>query len=174
MFSRSRFPPRESDETHSHSDMVRGLVPSMSDVSVGHSDEQVGCKGNCHSLGEWRHLVSYQVGQSRTRGHFDMTVGLVPKRSDMSASPSIIMVGCVPTWMDVSVEPFHHCGRMCSSLDGSAKIFHHCGRMCSSLDGSVETLHHCGRMCSRLDGCECCAFLTSRLDISAEEDLHGG
>ena len=29
VFSRSRFPPRESDETHSHSDMVRGLVPSM-------------------------------------------------------------------------------------------------------------------------------------------------
>ena len=32
VFSRSRFPPRESDETHSHSDMVRGLVPSWSDV----------------------------------------------------------------------------------------------------------------------------------------------
>ena len=29
VFSRSRFPPRESDEIHSHSDMVRGLVPSM-------------------------------------------------------------------------------------------------------------------------------------------------
>ena len=60
----------------------------MSDVSVGHSDEQVGCKGNCHSLGEWRHLVSYQVAQSRrTGGHFDVTVGLVPTRSDMSAEP---------------------------------------------------------------------------------------
>ena len=44
----------------------------MSDVSVGHSDEQVGYKGNCHSLGEWRHLVSYQVAQSRTGGHSDM------------------------------------------------------------------------------------------------------
>ena len=29
VLSRSRFLPRESDETHSHSDMVRGLVPSM-------------------------------------------------------------------------------------------------------------------------------------------------
>ena len=63
----------------------------MSDVSVGHSDEQVGCKGNCHSLGEWRHLVSYQVAQSRTGGHSDMIVGLVPTRSDMSASPSTIV-----------------------------------------------------------------------------------
>ena len=64
----------------------------MSDVSVGHSDEQVGCKGNCNSLGEWRRLVSYQVAQSRrTGGHSDMTVGLVPTR------------------LDVSEEPFHHC-----------------------------------------------------------------
>ena len=91
----------------------------MLDVSVGHSDEQVGCKGNCHSLGEWRHLVSYQVAQSRrTRGHSDMTVGLVPTRSDMSASPCIIVVGCVPSWVNVSAGPFHHYGRMCSHLGG--------------------------------------------------------
>ena len=50
----------------------------MSDVSVGNSDEQVGCKGNYHSLGEWRRLVSYQVAQSGTGGHSDGTVGLVP------------------------------------------------------------------------------------------------
>ena len=89
----------------------------MSDVSVGHSDEQVECKGNFHSLGEWRHLVNYQVAQSRIGGHFDMTVGLVPTRSDMSAIPFIIVVGCVPARMNVSAEPFHNCGRMCSSLD---------------------------------------------------------
>ena len=29
VFSRSMFPLRESDESHSHSDMVRGLVTSM-------------------------------------------------------------------------------------------------------------------------------------------------
>ena len=29
VFSKLRFPPREINETHSHSDMVRGLVPSM-------------------------------------------------------------------------------------------------------------------------------------------------
>ena len=29
VFSRSRLPPRDSVEIHSHSDMVRGLVPSM-------------------------------------------------------------------------------------------------------------------------------------------------
>ena len=57
----------------------------MSDVSVGHSDEQVRCKGNSHSLGEWRHLFSYQVAQSRIGGHSDVTVGLVPTRSDVSA-----------------------------------------------------------------------------------------
>ena len=72
----------------------------MSDVSVGHSDEQFGCKGNYHSLGEWRHLVSYQVAQSRrTGGHSGMTVGLVPTRLDVSASPFIIV------------------SRMCSHLD---------------------------------------------------------
>ena len=57
----------------------------MSDVSVGHFDEQVGCKGKCHSLGEWRHLVSYQVAQYRTGGLSDETVGLVPTRSYVSA-----------------------------------------------------------------------------------------
>ena len=60
----------------------------MSDVNVGHSDKQVRCKGNCHSLGEWRHLVSYQVAQSGTGGHSDVTIGLVPTRSDMSACHS--------------------------------------------------------------------------------------
>ena len=89
----------------------------MLDVSVGHFDEQIRCKGNYHSLGEWRHLVIYQVAQSRTGGHSDMTVGLVPTSSDMSASPFITVVGCVPAWMNVSAEPFHHCGRMCSNLD---------------------------------------------------------
>ena len=68
-----------------------------------------------HSLGEWRHLVCYQVAQSRrTGGHSDVIVGLVLTRSDVSASLSIIVVGCVPTWVRV----IHHCGRMCSHLDG--------------------------------------------------------
>ena len=34
MFSRLRFPPRGSDESVFHSDMVRGLVPYMSDMSA--------------------------------------------------------------------------------------------------------------------------------------------
>ena len=54
-------------------------------MSAFHSDEYVRCKGNFDSLGEWRHLASYQVAQSRTRGHSDMIVGLVPTRSDVSA-----------------------------------------------------------------------------------------
>ena len=80
----------------------------MSDVSVGHFDEQVGCKGNCHSLGEWRHLVSYQVAQSRRiGGHSDMTIGFVPTRSDVSAF--LFEHAC---WIgsshlsDVSAKPF--------------------------------------------------------------------
>ena len=48
----------------------------MSYVSVGQSDEQVGCKGKYHSLGEWKHLVSYQVAQSRTGVYSDMIVGM--------------------------------------------------------------------------------------------------
>ena len=59
----------------------------MSDVSVGHSDEQVGCKGNCHSLGEWRHLVSYQVAQSRTGGHSDMTARMCSRRIRCECKP---------------------------------------------------------------------------------------
>ena len=59
------------------SDMIIGLVPTWSDVSVGHFDEQVEYKCNCHSLGEWRRLVSYQVAQSRRiGGHSDMIVGM--------------------------------------------------------------------------------------------------
>ena len=57
------------------------------DVSAGHSDEQVRCKGKHYSLREWRHLVSYQVAQSGTGGHTDVTIGLVPTRSDVSACP---------------------------------------------------------------------------------------
>ena len=51
------------------------------------------------------HLVSYQVAQSGIGGHSDMTVGLVPTRSDVSASPSITVIGCVLVWIDVSAEP---------------------------------------------------------------------
>ena len=65
-------------------------------MSVGHFDEQVGCKGNCHSLGEWRHLVSYQVAQSRTGGHSDMMVGLVLTGLDVSASLFKHADGLVP------------------------------------------------------------------------------
>ena len=113
----------------------------MSDVSVGHSDEQVRCKGDCHSLGEWRRLVSYQVAQSRrTGGHFDMTIGLVPTRSDVSASLSIIVRRMCSRLGGCKSRPFHHCGRMCSGLGECVEIFHHCGRMCSGLGESLPSL----------------------------------
>ena len=114
-------------------------------MSVGHSDEQVRCKGNFHSLGEWRHLVSYQVAQSmRTRGHSDMTVGLVPTRSVMSASPSIIV------------------SRMCSCLDGCkcrafpqmivGVSYHASGCECCAFSQMVVGVsYHAG-------DCKCCAF----------------
>ena len=110
----------------------------MSDVIVGHFDEQVRCKGNFHYLGEWRHLVSYQVAQSRrTGGHSHMTVGLVPTRSDVSASLSITMVGCVPAWVDVSAGPFII---VVGCVPAWVRVFHHCGRMCSGLGESLPSL----------------------------------
>ena len=50
----------------------------MLDMSAGHSVKGVGlvssqdrCEGKCHSSGEWRHLVRYQVAQSGTGGLSD-------------------------------------------------------------------------------------------------------
>ena len=75
-----RFPPRESDETHSHSDMVRGLVPSMSDMSASHSIEQDRCKGNYHSRngGTWSVTRNTQLGTERS---------ILMSRSDVRAEP---------------------------------------------------------------------------------------
>ena len=76
--------------------MVTGLVPSMLDVSDGHFDDKVKCKGNCHSPREWRCLVSYPVAQSRIGGHSDMMVGLVLTGSDVSACLFKHAYGLVP------------------------------------------------------------------------------
>ena len=56
--------------------MVRGLVPSMSDMSA-----------ECHSWngGTWSVTRKAQYG---TEGHSNMTVGLDPTCSDVSARPS--------------------------------------------------------------------------------------
>ena len=65
----------------------------MSDVSVGHFGKGVGFvsyqvryKGNFHSLGEWRHLVHYQVAQCGTGGHSVMVRGFISFQVDVSAS----------------------------------------------------------------------------------------
>ena len=62
-----------------------------------------------------------------------------------------------------------------SNLDGSTKLFHHCEQdfvlAWMEEQRSCIIVVGCG---SSLDGCEYCAFLMSRSDISAEEDLHGG
>ena len=122
----------------------------MSDVSVSHFDEKVGCKGNYHSLGEWRHLVSYQVAQLRTGGHSDMTAGMCSRRIRCECK---LFHHCdrMCSCLDENGKIFHHCDRMCSCLDESGKIFHHCDKMCSCLDESGKIFHHCDRMCSCLD-----------------------
>ena len=76
-------------------------------MSAGHCNEYVECKGYYHSLGEWRHLVNYQVAQSGTGVHYDMIVGLVPLGSYVSAR--LFEHAC---WIgsshvsDVSADPF--------------------------------------------------------------------
>ena len=50
MFFRLIFPPRESDESHSHSNMVRGLVPSMSDMSTEIHSHSVMVRGLVPSM----------------------------------------------------------------------------------------------------------------------------
>ena len=92
--------------------------------------------------------------------------------------------------MDVSAELFYHCeqdaipawmevwkssitmSRMCSRLDRSVEIFHHCEQdvipSWMKVRSSSITM---SRMCSFLDGSEYYAFLMSRSDVSAEEDL---
>ena len=63
------------------------------------------------------------------------------------------MVGCVSAWVNVRKSYIIVVG---------------------CVPAWVRVFHHCGRMCSHLDGCENYAFLMSRSDISAKEDLHGG
>ena len=143
--------------------MVRGLVPSMSDMSVEPFwyDCRIGSymiryKGYCHSLngGAWsvtKNTQSRNEGHSNmivrcvltwsemwAHGHYDVIEGCVPTWSyimvvsvllenggtwSVTRNPqprveslSIMVVGCVPAWVDVSVEPFHHGCRMCSCM----------------------------------------------------------
>ena len=80
----------------------------------------------------------------------------------------------IPTWMKV-LKSFIIVSRMCSCLYRSMEIFHHCEQdvipTWMKVRSSFITV---SRMCSHLDGSEYYAFLTSRLDVSAEEDLHVG
>ena len=92
------------------------LVPSMLDVSA----EPFWCvcrigsymiRSKCWMpFLEWRHLVSYHVAQSGTGGHSNMTIGLVPTLSDVSASPfeHACWIGSSHV-SDVSADPFWTC-----------------------------------------------------------------
>ena len=101
----------------SHSIMVRGLVLSMSYVSAKPfwCDYRIGSYMIrikwWMSFWESRCLFSYKVAQSGTRGHFDMTVGLVPTRLDVSACLSDEQVRC--KWWAFSqmiVVEYYHAG----------------------------------------------------------------
>ena len=66
-----------------------------------------------------------------------------------------MVVGCVPAWVDVSAEPFHHCCRMCSRMGGCK---------CRSLPQMiVDVSYHVG-------GCECCAFSQMVVGVSYHAD----
>ena len=76
----------------------------------------------------------------------------------------------VPAWMEVQNSSII-VSRMCSSLDG----FEYCALMMSRLDVRVDSLSQMIVVVSYHAGeCECWALLTSRSDVSAGEDLHGG
>ena len=62
-----------------------------------------------------------------------------------------------------------------SSLDESTELFHHCEQdvVPAWMEEHRSSIIVVGRG-SILDGFDYFAFLTSRSDISAKEDLHGG
>ena len=124
VFSRSRFLRRGIDvSVMCLSDMVRGLVPSMvrckgwvilswwedwflpcqmwvlrnSDVTIGLVPTWLDISAECHywNGGTWSIT---RKAQSRTEGHFDMTMG------------------CSITWSDMSAWPFWCDWGMCSHL----------------------------------------------------------
>ena len=64
-------------------------------------------------------------------------------------------VGLVPTRLDMSAEPFHHCCRMCSHMDGCK--FRAFPQMI------VGVSYHAG-------GCECCAFPQMIVVVSYHAD----
>ena len=70
VFSRLRFPPRGIDESMSHFNMVRGLVPSM-----------VRCKG-WDILSWWEDW--FLPWQTWVLSHSEVTIALVPTWSDIS------------------------------------------------------------------------------------------
>ena len=65
VFSRSRFPPRRSDESMSHFFMVRGLVPSTTDVSA---DPFWGDCGMCSHMIRYKHWSPFS-GRMEAPGH---------------------------------------------------------------------------------------------------------
>ena len=159
VFFRSRFPLRGSDESMSHSDMVRGLVPSMvrcegwailswwkdwflpcqmwvlsqTDVTIGLVPTWSDISDEFHSWNGGTWSVT-RKDQYRSEGHSDMTVGLVPTWSDVSASPSNMHAGLVPHMGRYKCRAFLTCmlDWFLAWSNVSAEPFRHVGRIGSS------------------------------------------
>ena len=103
LFSRSRFPPKGSDESMSHSDMVREFVPSM-----------VRCKCRDALIWLWVVLPHDQCKAIlwENGGTWSVTSNTQPR----AEGHSNMTVGCVLTWLDISAGPFWCDCRMCSHM----------------------------------------------------------
>ena len=107
--------------TKGHSDMTMGCSLTWSDMSAwpfwcdwGMCSHLIRYKGCFHSLGEWRHLVSYQE-PSTVESPFDMVAGCVPPMVKCKYRSLLTWLRDVfPQWLDVSAEPFWHGCGMCS------------------------------------------------------------
>ena len=164
VFSRSRFPPRESDESHSHSDMVRGLVPSMTDVSANPFwyDCRIGSymiryKGYCHSWNEGGWLVTKKLGLGM-RAILIWMWDVFPHDHIWVHGHSDVIEGCVPTWSDIRVDAIllENGGTWSVTrnpqpgVESLSIMVAEC--VPAWVDVSAEPFHHGCRMCSRMGG----------------------
>ena len=142
VFSRSRFLPRENDETHSHYNMVRGLVPSMVRCKgwaimswwedwflpcqiwvLSHSEVTVGCvptwsyiSVECHSLNGGTWLFTRNT-HPRAEIHSNMVRGLVPSKVRCKGWAILSWwEDWFFPWLDVTAEPFWGDYEMCSHM----------------------------------------------------------
>ena len=133
VFSRWTFPPRGSDEFMRHSDMVRGLVPSMFRCKgwailswwedwflpcqiwvQSHSDMTVGCSLTWSNIRAISILGMEVLGELPGKLSLRMRDVLIWLWDVFSYDQiwvhghSDVIERCVPTWSDVRAKPFYH------------------------------------------------------------------